>query len=79
MATVTAVSVCPGGEHIVVRIATSLGERELHLTWSEIAAAKGEEEIIQTLRQNIRTRLRIDGVSSGAEVAAKLAGVVFRE
>lgn len=67
MATVTSVSVCPGGEHITVRVMTSLGARELHPTWSEIAAAKGEEEIIQTLRQNIRTRLRIDGVSSGVE------------
>lgn len=79
MATVNSVNVCPGGEHIVVRIMTSRGMRELHLTWSEIAAAKDEDEIMQTLRQNIRTRLRIDGVSSGVDVASRLVGVVFRE
>jgi hypothetical protein len=78
MAKITNITTCPGGGHCEIEVQLDDG-RTVKLHEHDMLTPKSDEEVLATLRLNIRTRLRLAGVRDAKLVASALSGVVFKE
>ena len=79
MASVTLLSVCAGGNHLVLEVVTAAGARRYDVELGKLLAGRSIDEADSYVIENAKTAIRLAGATTYQAMRDMLAARTFQE